>query len=51
LCGRWHVAAVTARYGNGLEAESEENPPDLENQFLHGWMLYCTERSFETGDF
>jgi hypothetical protein len=34
-----------------LEAESWKNPPDLENQFLHLWMLYYTDRSFATGDF
>jgi hypothetical protein len=27
-----------------LEAELWQNPPDL-------WMLYCTDRSFATGDF
>jgi hypothetical protein len=26
-----------------LEAESWQNPPDLENQLLHLWMLYCTD--------
>jgi hypothetical protein len=30
-----HNAAITARYGNELEAESKQNLPDLENQFLH----------------
>jgi hypothetical protein len=25
---------------NGLEAESYQNPPDLENRFLHRWMRY-----------
>jgi hypothetical protein len=36
-----------------LEAESWQNPPDLENQLLHLWMLYryCMDRSFATGDF
>jgi hypothetical protein len=34
-----------------LEAESWQNPPDLENQLLHLWMLYSTDRSFATGDF
>jgi hypothetical protein len=34
-----------------LEAESWQNPPDLENELLHLWMLYCTDRSFATGDF
>jgi hypothetical protein len=26
-----------------LEAESWQNPPDLENQHLHLWMLFCTD--------
>jgi hypothetical protein len=34
-----------------LEAESWQNPPDLENQLLHLWMLYCTDRRFATHDF
>jgi hypothetical protein len=34
-----------------LEAESWQNPPDLENQLLYLWMIYCTDRSFATGDF
>jgi hypothetical protein len=34
-----------------LEAESWQILPDLENQLLHLWMLYCTDRSFATGDF
>jgi hypothetical protein len=34
-----------------LEAESYQNPPDLENQFLHRWNLYSTDGSFETGHF
>jgi hypothetical protein len=34
-----------------LEAESWQNLPDLENQLLHLWMLYCTDRSFAAGDF
>jgi hypothetical protein len=33
LCGRWHIAAVTARYANVLEVKSWQNPPALENQF------------------
>jgi hypothetical protein len=36
---------------NGLEAESLQNQPDLENRFLHRWMRYCKDRSFATGDF
>jgi hypothetical protein len=34
-----------------LEAESWQNPPDLENQFLQLWMLYCTDHSIATGNF
>jgi hypothetical protein len=34
-----------------LETESWQNLLDLENQLLHLWMLYCTDRSFATGDF
>jgi hypothetical protein len=34
-----------------LEAELWQNPLDLENQLLHLWMVYCTDRSFATGDF
>jgi hypothetical protein len=34
-----------------LEAELWQNQPDLENQLLHLWMLYCTDCSFATGDF
>jgi hypothetical protein len=34
-----------------LEAKSWQNPPDLENQLLHLWMLNCTDRSFAMGDF
>jgi hypothetical protein len=33
------------------DAESKQNPPDLENLFLHRWMRYCTDYNFETGDF
>jgi hypothetical protein len=40
-----------ARYANELEAKSKHNPPDLENQFLHRWMLYCTDRNFERAFF
>jgi hypothetical protein len=50
---RWHIVDVTARSAivGKLEAESWQNPPDLENQLFHLWMLYCTDRSFATGDF
>jgi hypothetical protein len=34
-----------------LEAQSWQNTPDLESQFLHLWILYCTDHSFATGDF
>jgi hypothetical protein len=36
---------------NGLDAESKQNPPDLEKMFLHRWMRYCTDCIFEMGDF
>jgi hypothetical protein len=55
---RWHFAEVTARFAiarnatvGKVETESWQNPPDLENQLLHLWMLYCTDRSFATGEF
>jgi hypothetical protein len=51
VCNHWHIAAVTERYVNGLEAESYQNLPDLESRFLNQWMHYCTDRSFEMGDF
>jgi hypothetical protein len=46
------VAQTIARIATigELEAESWQNKPDLENQFLHLWMLYCTDRSFATGN-
>jgi hypothetical protein len=50
FCDHWHIAAITERCAHELEAESEKNPP-LENRFLHRWMRYCMDRSFETGDF
>jgi hypothetical protein len=31
--------------------DAEQNPPDLENLFLHRWMCYFTDCSFETGHF
>jgi hypothetical protein len=34
-----------------LDAEFVQNPPDLENLFLHRWMRCCTDRSFTSGDF
>jgi hypothetical protein len=39
------------KLANGLDAKSKQNPPDLENLFLHRWMRYCMDRSFETGVF
>jgi hypothetical protein len=47
------VAPTIARIATvgELEAESWQNTLDLENQFLHLWMLYFTDRSFATGDF
>jgi hypothetical protein len=36
---------------NGLEAELKQNPPDLEDRFLHRWMRYCMDRSFVMGNF
>jgi hypothetical protein len=52
-CDMTTVAPTTAvpTLANGLDAESLQNPPDLENLFLHRWMLYYMDRSFETGDF
>jgi hypothetical protein len=32
-----------------LEAESWQNPPDLEYQLLHLRMLYCMDRRFLNG--
>jgi hypothetical protein len=34
-----------------VEAESQQNPPDLENQFLHRWMYYSTDCRFKTANF
>jgi hypothetical protein len=47
------VAPTIARIATvgELEAESWQNAPDLENQFLHLWIFYSTDRSFATGDF
>jgi hypothetical protein len=36
---------------NGLEAESWQNPQDLESRFLHRRMRYCMDRSIATGNF
>jgi hypothetical protein len=49
----FYISLLTAvpTLANGLDAESLQNPPDLENLFLHRWMLYYMDRSFETGDF
>jgi hypothetical protein len=40
----WHIAA-------GTDAESWQNPPDLETRFLHQWMSYCMDLSLKTADF
>jgi hypothetical protein len=32
------------------EAESWQNPPNLDNQFLHRWMWYSMECCFKTAD-
>jgi hypothetical protein len=42
-----------ARYAKvgEVDAESQQNPPDLENLFLHRRMRYCTDCSFEMADF
>jgi hypothetical protein len=34
-----------------LEAESWQNRPDLENQFLHRWMCYSMDCRFKRADF
>jgi hypothetical protein len=34
-----------------LEAESWQNPPDLDNQFLHRLMWYSTDCRFKTAGF
>jgi hypothetical protein len=34
-----------------LQAESWQNPPDLENQFLHRWMCYSLVCCFKTAGF
>jgi hypothetical protein len=38
------------RYKYELDAESQQNPPDLEKQFLHRWV-HSTRHSFGTADF
>jgi hypothetical protein len=52
-CDMPKVAPTIARIATigEFEAELWQNPPDLENQLLHLWMLYCTDRSFATGNF
>jgi hypothetical protein len=34
-----------------IDAESWQNPPDLENQFLHRWMWCSTDCRFKAADF
>jgi hypothetical protein len=34
-----------------VEAESWQNPPNLENQFLHRWMWYSMDCRFKTANF
>jgi hypothetical protein len=42
-----------ARYAKvgEVDADSLQNPPDLENLFLHRWMHYYTDRNFAMADF
>jgi hypothetical protein len=42
-----------ARYATvgEVDAESWQNPPDLENQFLYRWICYCTDCRFKMADF
>jgi hypothetical protein len=42
-----------ARYAKvgEVDAKSWQNLPDLENLFLHRWMRYCTDHSFEMANF
>jgi hypothetical protein len=42
LCHHWHIASVTERCANEIDAESKQNPPDLGNRFTHQWkrILY-----------
>jgi hypothetical protein len=42
-----------ARYAKvgEVDTEASQNPPDLENLFLHRWMCYCMGHSFEMADF
>jgi hypothetical protein len=34
-----------------LDAELQENPPDLVSQFSHRWMWYSTDCCFKTANF
>jgi hypothetical protein len=34
-----------------IEAESWQNPQNLDNQFLHRWMWYSMDCCFKTADF
>jgi hypothetical protein len=45
------VAPTFVRITTVGELDAEQNPPNLENQFLHRWMLYSTDCCFKTADF
>jgi hypothetical protein len=34
-----------------VDAESWQNPPNLDNQFLHQWMWYSMDWRFKTASF
>jgi hypothetical protein len=36
---------------NKLDAQSNQNPPDLVNQFSHRWVWYSTDCCFKTAHF
>jgi hypothetical protein len=47
------VAPTIARIATvgEVEAESWQNPPNLNNQFLHRWMWYSMDCRFKKADF
>jgi hypothetical protein len=47
------VAPTIARIAtvSKVEAESWQNPLNLDNQFLHRWMWYSMDCRFKTADF
>jgi hypothetical protein len=60
----WQIALWGPRYANVLvsniariatvskvEAQSWQNPPNLDNQFLHRWMSYSRACHFKMADF